>query len=57
MSSFDAMVADGVLQEGSPMFMQSDDKRHSLGNNLWAPLELAAAVAVILSVLASQYMW
>jgi hypothetical protein len=57
MSSFDAMVADGVLQEGSPMFMQSDDKRHSLGNNLWAPLELAAAVAVILSVLASQYVW
>jgi hypothetical protein len=39
------------------MFMQSDEKRHSLANNLWARLELAAAVAVILSVLASQYMW
>jgi hypothetical protein len=39
------------------MFMQSDDKRHSLPNNLWAQLELAAAVAVILSVLASQYVW
>jgi hypothetical protein len=38
------------------MFMQSDDRRHSLANNLWARLELAA-VAVILSVLASQYMW
>ena len=33
------------------MFMQSND------NNLWAQLELAAAVAVILSVLASQYVW
>jgi hypothetical protein len=39
------------------MFVQSDDKRHSLASNLLARLELAAAVAVILSVLASQYMW
>ena len=39
------------------MFMQSHDKRHSLRNNLWARLELAAAMAVILSVLASQYVW
>jgi CBS domain-containing protein len=31
------------------MFMQSDHRRHSLANNLWAPLELAAAVAVISS--------
>jgi hypothetical protein len=39
------------------MFMQSDGKRHSLANNLWAQLELVAAVAMILSVLASQYVW
>lgn len=37
------------------MLMHSDDKRHSLTNKLWAQLELAVAVAVILSVLASQY--
>jgi hypothetical protein len=33
------------------MFMQSKDRHHSLANNLWAQLELAAAVVVILFVL------
>jgi hypothetical protein len=39
------------------MAMQSDNKRHSLANNLWAQMTLLAVVVVILIALASRYVW
>jgi hypothetical protein len=39
------------------MTIQSDNRGHSLAENMWAQLALFAAVAVIVIVLASRYVW
>jgi len=39
------------------MSMQTENRGHSFANNLWAQLALLAVVAVIVIVLASQYLW
>jgi len=39
------------------MTMQSDDRSRILANNLWAQFWLATAVAVIVIILASRYVW
>ena len=39
------------------MSMQSDSKGHSLANNMWAQLGLLVAAAVIVVILAAQYVW
>jgi len=37
--------------------MQSDNRGHSLADNVWAQLGLFAAVAMIVIILASRYVW
>jgi hypothetical protein len=39
------------------MTLQSDNKGHSLTDNLWAELSLMTAVTVILIALAWRYVW
>jgi hypothetical protein len=39
------------------MIMQSGNKARSLTETLWAEFGLVAALAVIILVLASQYVW
>jgi hypothetical protein len=41
----------------SPMTVRSDNKDHSLTDNLWVELSLLAVVTVILIVLAWGYVW
>ena len=44
-------------REVTLMTMQSDNKGHGLANNLWAQMTILAVVAVIVIVLAAQYLW
>jgi hypothetical protein len=58
MSVLNAIVY-GMASErrSSLMTMQSDDRSRILANNLWAQFGLATAVAVIVIILASRYVW